>query len=46
MFGVFVELVGALRVISASVEFGLAGVVECAVDAGVIAGRGGAVEAD
>ena len=45
MFGVFVELIGALRVISAGVEFGLAGVVECAVDAAVIGGRGGAGEA-
>lgn len=38
MFGVFVELIGALRVISAGVEFGLAGVVESAVDAAVIGG--------
>lgn len=38
VFGVFVELIGALRVISAGVEFRLAGVVESAVDAGVIVG--------
>lgn len=36
MFGILVQLIGALRVISACVEFGLAGVVEGAVNALIV----------